>query len=302
MKISKPGRVRRQPGRPVWLFDLDNTLHHASYAIFPRINIAMTDFIMRELGLDRAEADALRTDYTRRYGTVLVGLMRRHGIDAAAFLDEVHHFDSLSGLVRTERGLARTLRRLPGRKVLFTNAPLTYATEVLGLLGIRKVFERVIAVEQMRDRRGWQSKPDHGMLRRTLRALQARHRDAVLVEDTRSHLKAYRRTGLKTVWMVGHLHGARRVEELANVFGAQRAERLAGDADPNANPDADLGLAGELAQRQFEAPGEGFAEGATMGPDVRHPSADASGGHAQRRGESGRPHYIDRRIRSIKSL
>jgi pyrimidine 5'-nucleotidase len=283
--MSKPARVRRQPGRPVWLFDLDNTLHHASYAIFPRINIAMTEFIMRELGLDRAAADALRTEYTRRYGTVLVGLMRRHGIDAAAFLDEVHAFESMAGMVRTERGLARTLRRLPGRKILFTNAPLNYATEVLELLGIRRVFERVIAVEQMRDRRGWQSKPDHGMLRRTLRALQARHRDAVLVEDTRSHLKAYRRTGLKTVWMVGHLRGPWHAQALQAWNTPPAGARATVPEAPSAG-----------------APGAGDAEGATMGPDAAHPSADASGGHAQRRGESGRPHYIDRRIRSIKSL
>jgi pyrimidine 5'-nucleotidase len=239
-------RVRPQPGRPVWLFDLDNTLHHASYAIFPRINTAMTDFIVRELALERDEADLLRTAYTRRYGTVLVGLMRKHGVDAAAFLNEVHRFDSLAGLVRTERGLAQTLRRLPGRKILFTNAPETYAFAVLDLLGLRHAFERVIAVEQMRDRRGWQSKPDHGMLRRTLRQLRVQHRDAVLVEDTRTHLKHYRRTGLRTVWMVGHLHAA-------------------------------------------PAPSVGR-------------QTDISGGYVQRRGESGRPHYIDRRIRSIKSL
>jgi pyrimidine 5'-nucleotidase len=286
--MSKFKRVRRQPGQPVWLFDLDNTLHHASHAIFPQINMAMTDFIVRELELDRAEADALRTEYTRRYGTVLVGLMRRHGIDAAAFLDEVHHFESLAGLVRTERGLARTLRRLPGRKILFTNAPLTYATGVLDMLGIRRVFERVIAVEQMRDRRGWQSKPDHGMLRRMLRQLQARHRDAVLVEDTRSHLKHYRRTGLKTVWMVGHLRAARQTEGSGGGLG------LAGS------------LTGELAGRPGEMPGKGHADRDAGRPAERRAtgtrSADASGGHAQRRGESGRPHYIDRRIRSIKSL
>ncbi len=155
--------MRPRPGRPVWLFDLDNTLHHASYAIFPRINIAMTDFIVRELGLPREEADRLRTAYTRRYGTVLVGLMRRHGIDAGAFLDEVHHFETLAGLVRTERGLAQTLRRLPGRKILFTNAPETYARAVLDMLGLDRAFERVIAVEQMRDRRraGNPSRPRH---------------------------------------------------------------------------------------------------------------------------------------------
>ena len=242
-------RVRRQPGRPVWLFDLDNTLHHASHAIFPQMNVAMTDFIERELNLERAQADALRSAYTRRYGAVLIGLMRRHDVDAAAFLEEVHRFEALPSLVRFERGVRQALLRLPGRKILFTNAPEQYALAVLDVIGIRDVFERVVAVEQMRDRRGWRSKPDHGMLRRTLRQLRATHREAVLVEDTRSHLKHYKRTGLRTVWMVGHLHNAR---------------------------PALSGAAGR--------------------------SVDATGGHAQRRGQSGRPHYIDRRIRSIKSL
>ncbi|CAM2139255.1 Pyrimidine 5'-nucleotidase [Pararobbsia alpina] len=242
-------RVRRQPGRPVWLFDLDNTLHHASHAIFPRMNVAMTDFIERELRLPRAEADALRSAYTQRYGAVLVGLMRRHDIDAAAFLEEVHRFDALPSLVRFERGVRQALLRLPGRKILFTNGPEDYALAVLEVIGIGDVFERVIALEHMRDRRGWRSKPDHGMLRRTLRQLHATHRETVLVEDTRSHLKHYKRTGLKTVWMVGHLRSV-------------RPSMLGGPARP----------------------------------------VDATGGHAQRRGESGRPHYIDRRIRSIKSL
>nr|WP_240647991.1 pyrimidine 5'-nucleotidase [Pararobbsia silviterrae] len=239
-------RVRRRPGQPVWLFDLDNTLHHASHAIFPRMNVAMTDFIERELNLARAEADALRSAYTRRYGAVLIGLMRRHDIDAAAFLEEVHRFDALDQLVRFERGVRQALLRLPGRKILFTNAPEDYARAVLDIIGIHDVFERVVAVEHMRDRRGWRSKPDRGMLRRTLRQLQATHRETVLVEDTRSHLKHYKRTGLKTVWMVGHL-------------------------------------------RSVPTPQGGQP-------------ADVTGGHAQRRGESGRPHYIDRRIRSIKSL
>jgi len=36
---------------PVWLFDLDNTLHHASVAIFPHLNRQMTQYLMRHLGL-----------------------------------------------------------------------------------------------------------------------------------------------------------------------------------------------------------------------------------------------------------
>ncbi|MEN9879697.1 MAG: hypothetical protein RIQ55_343, partial [Pseudomonadota bacterium] len=34
---------------PVWVFDLDDTLHHATPNIFPHINRAMTAYIERHL-------------------------------------------------------------------------------------------------------------------------------------------------------------------------------------------------------------------------------------------------------------
>lgn len=53
--------------QPVWLFDLDNTLHHASHAIFPQINRLMTAYVARVLGTDDATASQVRVDYWRRY-------------------------------------------------------------------------------------------------------------------------------------------------------------------------------------------------------------------------------------------
>jgi len=38
-----------------------------------------------------------------------------------------------------------------------------------------------------------------------LRRARIRPARAILVEDTRGHLKSYKRLGLRTVWMVGHL-------------------------------------------------------------------------------------------------
>ena len=58
---------------PIWLFDLDNTLHDASQAVFWRLNTSMTDYIERHLGLPRDEADRLRIHYWRRYGATLTG-------------------------------------------------------------------------------------------------------------------------------------------------------------------------------------------------------------------------------------
>jgi pyrimidine 5'-nucleotidase len=206
MTSQRPTRRRLVDTRgPVWLFDLDNTLHHASHAIFPAINRGMTQYIMSRLNVDIDEANRLRTGYTQRYGAALVGLMKHHRIDGDDFLREVHTFADLPSMVRAERGLKRMLRALPGRKIVITNGPSIYARAVMAELGIGKMFERVIAIEDMREGDRWRSKPDPAMLRRAMRQAHVRLRDAILVEDTRGHLKSYRRLGIRTVWIVGHL-------------------------------------------------------------------------------------------------
>jgi len=239
MRTLRPKRRRPQihAGNPVWLFDLDNTLHHASHAIFPAINSAMTQYIIDALQVERAEANRLRTGYTQRYGAALLGLTRHHPVDPHDFLKYVHTFPDLRAMLRSERGLKRLVDALPGRKIVLTNAPAAYAMDVLKELGIERLFERVIAIEHMRDQRMWRAKPDHAMLRRAMRDAHVRIADAILVEDTRSHLKNYRRLGLRTVWITGHLPRVVRED----------------------------GSIGSL-------PG------------------------------TGRPHYVDRRIRSLKSL
>ncbi|CAN0624183.1 Pyrimidine 5'-nucleotidase [Burkholderia multivorans] len=200
-------RSRPRSGTPVWLFDLDNTLHHASHAIFPEINRSMTQYIADTLQVGHAEADRLRTGYTARYGAALLGLTRHHPIDPHDFLRAVHTFADLPAMLRAERGLARMVAALPGRKLVLTNAPENYARAVLRELRIERLFERVIAIEHMRDRRGWRAKPDTTMLRRAMRAAHARLADAILVEDTRGHLKRYKRLGIGTIWITGHLPG-----------------------------------------------------------------------------------------------
>jgi pyrimidine 5'-nucleotidase len=234
---AKRRRPRIDVGGPVWLFDLDNTLHHASHAIFPAINQAMTQYIIDALQVERDEANRLRTGYTQRYGAALLGLARHHPVDPHDFLNAVHTFPDLRSMLRAERGLARLIAALPGRKIVLTNAPEVYARAVLQELGIERLFERVIAIEQMRDRRAWRAKPDPAMLRRAMRDAHAPLARAILVEDTRGHLKRYKRLGIRTVWIVGHL-----------------------------------------------------------------PAAPRTSGGAARLPGTGRPHYVDRRIRSLKSL
>lgn len=192
-------------GDIVWLFDLDNTLHDASHAIFPAINRRMTAYVARVLDTDEATASRVRVDYWQRYGATLLGMIRHHGVDPADFLREAHDFPELAEMVRVRRGLVAALRRLPGRKILVTNAPRDYARAVMALAGIERCFERVVAIEDMWVHGHLRPKPDRRMLRRLLaRTGVAPHR-AVLVEDTLSHLKHYTGTGIRTAWVTGYL-------------------------------------------------------------------------------------------------
>ena len=119
------------PPPPVWLLDLDNTLHDAGQHVFPRINTAMTDYVARRLDLAPAAASELRIDYWRRYGATLLGMIRHHAIDPHEFLRETLPFPDLHRLVARDHHLRDTLRRLPGRKVVVTNGPRDYASAVL---------------------------------------------------------------------------------------------------------------------------------------------------------------------------
>jgi putative hydrolase of the HAD superfamily len=184
----------------VWLFDLDNTLHDAR-PIFRAISAAMTGYIQAHLAVDRAEADRLRAHYWARYGATLPGLTRHHGVDAAHFLQTTHALPGLEARLRWHGADLAALARLPGPKILLTNAPQAYARRVLRTLGLSRVFEQVIAFEQMRMFGQDRSKPDARMLRHVLARRRLRPADCVLVEDTLVHQKSARALGLKTVWM-----------------------------------------------------------------------------------------------------
>ena len=192
---SETGNSRIQ--NLTWLFDLDNTLHNASAHIFPRISRSMMAYICEHLEVDEAEATRLRKIYWQRYGATLLGLMRHHGTDPHHFLHHTHQFPDLQKIVIAERGLKAMLHRLPGRKIIFSNAPRKYAEAVLAITGIGRCFDAVYAVEQLR----FQPKPAIGGFYRLLRDEGLDPRACIMVEDTLPNLKTAKRLGMKTVWV-----------------------------------------------------------------------------------------------------
>lgn len=183
--------------RRVWLFDLDNTLHDAAPFIFPHINRAMTAYVAQQTGLDEAAASALRETYWRRYGATLLGLMRHHGTDPLHFLRHTHQFDDLPGMVVFKPAIRQVLRRLPGVKIVFSNAPRHYAEAILDIMGVRHAFDAVCAIEHMRFR----PKPEIQGFRRLIREHRLKPARCILVEDSADNLKTAKRLGMRTVWI-----------------------------------------------------------------------------------------------------
>lgn len=191
-------RAAGPAGDIVWLFDLDNTLHDCSRHIFEAIDSAMSAAMAELLDLDWAEADALRHEYWARYGATAIGLERHHGIGADAFLEASHRFE-VAPLVHAEAGIAQKLARLPGRKILLTNAPHRYARDVLRTLGILQEFETLWTIDHMRLQGRLKPKPSAAMLRQLLARLKVPAHRVILVDDTMKNLRSAKSLGMRTV-------------------------------------------------------------------------------------------------------
>jgi putative hydrolase of the HAD superfamily len=212
---------------PVWFFDLDNTLHDASHRVFPAINRNMNAFIATVLGerglpFDTASVNAVRLDYLHRYGATLLGMVRHHEVSSTRFLEAAHQFDGLTDMLRAERGLSRYLARLPGRKILLTNAPQLYSTDVLRHFRLRHHFSDHIAIESMLVHRQLQPKPSKALLRKLLVQHRLPASRCILVEDTLANLKSAKALGMRTVWVTGYLANANSANATGSVVKTRK--------------------------------------------------------------------------------
>jgi putative hydrolase of the HAD superfamily len=219
-----------------WIFDLDNTLHDATPHIMPHINRSMTEYVQRQLAVGEVEAAGLREQYWRRYGATLLGLMRHHDTDPHHFLWHTHQFPELRRMVVADRAALQGLRKLPGRKLVFSNAPAHYAHAVLDILGLAGFFDAVYTIEHTR----YRPKPDLAGFRLLLHTEGVVPERAVMVDDMLVNLRAARRLGMATVWVSrqprapGYVDARvvsirdlpRRVDRLRRSYGAARGPRV----------------------------------------------------------------------------
>jgi putative hydrolase of the HAD superfamily len=181
-----------------WLFDLDNTLYPVESGFMGEIERRMTAFVMKVTGLERDEAYRLQKSYLAEHGLTLIGMMKHHGVDPADF-HALFHDMSLESLA-ADPELVAAIARLPGRRLIFTNADDVHARRVLERLGLHLLFDDVFHIGSF----DYVPKPDPTAFTRMNAAHGIEPATTAFFEDLERNLAPAAALGMTTVLVGPH--------------------------------------------------------------------------------------------------
>ncbi|WP_022724121.1 pyrimidine 5'-nucleotidase [Rhodopseudomonas sp. B29] len=179
-----------------WIFDLDDTLYPRSVGVHEQLRRRVVAFVARHMGLEHEAAEAIHLDYYERFGSTLQGMVELHGVVPAEFLDFVHDID-LSMLVPNPRLIA-AIGKLPGRRVVFTNASRGHAEAALAAMGLSQEFDLVVSIENS----GFVGKPHLSAFELLFAGHGVAPATAAMFEDRPGNLLVPHELGMKTILVV----------------------------------------------------------------------------------------------------
>ena len=181
------------------VFDLDETLYPRQAGLMQEIGVRINRYLIENLHLPQDQANELRKRYYNQHGTALRGLVvERPDVDPEDYLHYVHDI-RLANYLRPDPALAEMLRSIPLTKVIFTNATVEHAQNVLNILGIADQFADIVDVRRVE----YVSKPNAAAYERLLSILQATGAECILIEDSVRNLLPGKALGMLTILVDG---------------------------------------------------------------------------------------------------
>jgi len=178
-----------------WVFDLDNTLYPHQARLFEQVDRRITDYIARFFKVERDEAYKIQKGYFHTRGTTLSGLMAEHGVDPYEYLADVHDIEM--DVLDENAPLAAAIARLPGRKIIFTNADALYAGKILSKLGLGESFEAIHDVHAAQ----YRPKPAPEAYQHLCDAYELDPAQSLFADDMARNLKPAKAIGMTTLWV-----------------------------------------------------------------------------------------------------
>ena len=179
-----------------WVFDLDNTLYPHHVNLWQQVDKRIGEFIGAYLKVSAEDARRIQKDYYRRYGTSMRGMMTEHGVRPDDFLAYVHQIDHSP--LQPNPAMGAAIAKLPGRKLILTNASTDHADKVLQRLGMDAHFEAVFDIVAA----DLEPKPAPQTYQKFLRDYAVDPRKAAMFEDLARNLVIPHQLGMTTVLVV----------------------------------------------------------------------------------------------------
>ena len=178
-----------------WIFDLDNTLYSVETRVFEQVDKRMSKYISEKLNVSILEAKEIQKSYFYKYNTTLNGMMKNHKIEANEFLEFVHDIDI--DFLKKDMPLGEELRKLEGKKIIFTNGSKKHALNVTQRIGIDQYFDDIFDIVDC----NFIPKPKMEPYKKLVEKHKIDPNLCVLIEDIARNLKPAYEMGMKTVWI-----------------------------------------------------------------------------------------------------
>ena len=186
--------------RPFILFDLDNTLYPPSSGILQEMNRRIGIFCAEYFGIDVEEANRMRRDKHKIYGTTLQWLRVCHGLkDPEPYIKAIHP-ENVYDYVTADPDLREFIANLPADYILLTNSPMEHALRTLKALNLVDLFPRIWDLRRL-DFRG---KPHRESYEQVLDHLGLTAPEALLVDDSEVNIQGFKSIGGRVLY-VGNL-------------------------------------------------------------------------------------------------
>ena len=178
-----------------WIFDLDNTLYSADSGIFQQVHELMGKFVSSHLSIDIEDAKIIQKKYYKQHGTTLRGMMDNHGVDPDHFLAEVHKLDY--SIVGPNHKLNEELKKLQGRKIIYTNANMQHALDVLKRIELSNFFDEIYYIKMA----NYIPKPEMAPYKEMIKQFDISPQNAAMFDDIAKNLVPAKNAGFTSVWI-----------------------------------------------------------------------------------------------------
>jgi len=178
-----------------WIFDLDNTLYSADSGIFQQVHELMGKYISSYLNIGIDKASKIQRKYYKEHGTTLRGMMDNHGVDPDHFLAEVHKLDY--SIVAPNHQLNEELKKLTGRKIIYTNANMQHALSVLDRIGLSNFFDEIYDIKMA----NFIPKPARAPYDQIIKKYDINSESSAMFDDIAKNLVPAKKVGFTSVWI-----------------------------------------------------------------------------------------------------